>query len=146
MYIYICILGYDVFSLYVWFLARVQTNLKRMWHDLTHVDVPNSHWLVDEHGGVCFTTPLKTTGKWWWMVYQSPVPLFLPKGHHWFDSKLPKHRATKSRCECSGFLQFDACWKNINTTNYVYIFVVFPTIWLLTNYDVIIYIITIYCL
>jgi len=50
------------------------------------IDVPNSHWLVDEKRGV-WRNPCKTTGfhddRW----YNKPAPLFLPKGHYWKSQK-----------------------------------------------------------
>ena len=40
------------------------------------------HWFAHEKRGVETTSTVDTTGQWWWMVYQSPGPLFLPKGHY----------------------------------------------------------------
>ena len=43
------------------------------------IDVPNSHWLVDEKRGV-WNYPFNKTGKGWcrWYTSHRPKPLFLP--------------------------------------------------------------------
>ena len=40
---------------------------KNLATDGKNINVPNSHWLVDEKRGV-WRTPWKTTGKWWWLI------------------------------------------------------------------------------
>ena len=52
-----------------------------MW--VKPIDVPNSHWLVDEKRGVWRFTP-STTGFYDDRWYTKPAPLFLPKGHYWW--------------------------------------------------------------